>query len=330
MTATRLGLRGDERDRFNRCLRSLADGLEDGPAAEGIEVVLAEAVTSLLADDDGRAGDQRMPGTAWTRPSLERLAGWLSGKEARQVPAGDGLGSDRFVLVAPRGDGAIDRDDEQPECSSLGLAPVTLRAHHLNVGERARQMADALGVGPAICAAVEAAARWHDLGKAEGRFQTMLCGGDTFDALLLEEPLAKSGLDPTDRAAFRRARLMSGLPPGARHEAWSAALVGRHLVDALSDEVDRDLIVHLVASHHGHARPWLPPVVDDNPTELTHVIDGGPLGAEAKITIDTAATVDFEHPHRFATLNRRYGRWGLALLESIVRCADMTVSAEGS
>ena len=48
------------------------------------------------------------------------------------------------------------------------------------------------------------------------------------------------------------------------------------------------------------------------------------------VSISSAATIDFDHPARFARLNERYGRWGLALLESIVRCADMTVSGEGS
>ena len=38
------------------------------------------------------------------------------------------------------------------------------------------------------------------------------------------------------------------------------------------------------------------------------------------------AVLDWEQPERFARLCRRYGRWGLALLESVVRLADMSVS----
>jgi CRISPR-associated endonuclease/helicase Cas3 len=65
-------------------------------------------------------------------------------------------------------------------------------------------------------------------------------------------------------------------------------------------------------------------VHDPLPQEVTAVIDG------EKVTVSSARTVDLDQPARFARLNDRYGRWGLALLEAIVRCADMTVSEEGS
>lgn len=332
LTATRLGVRQDDRELLNRSRRALVADEEDlnGMGADPVDAVLASAVRNLLAEAEPLPDGRRLTGTAWTPEALSRLADWLPGKVAREIPIGPGIGADRFILAAPRG-GAVERDDEQPECSSLGLSPVSLAAHHRNVGDRARAISEALGLTPALGEAVEAAARWHDLGKAERRFQTMLCGGDEFEALLLDEPLAKSGLDPSDRAGFVRARILSTLPSGTRHEAWSAALVRRHLqAGSRPGEVDLDLVVHLVASHHGHARPWLPPVTDDHPTELTLAIQAGPLAGEAKVTINTAEMVDFEHPGRFARLNRRYGRWGLALLEAIVRCADMTVSEEGS
>ncbi len=37
-----------------------------------------------------------------------------------------------------------------------------------------------------------------------------------------------------------------------------------------------------------------------------------------------------DHAEAFDRLNLKYGTWGLALLESIVRLADMSVSEEGS
>ena len=37
-----------------------------------------------------------------------------------------------------------------------------------------------------------------------------------------------------------------------------------------------------------------------------------------------------EVPRRFARLQRKYGRWGLAYLESLLRAADWAASAEPS
>jgi CRISPR-associated endonuclease/helicase Cas3 len=265
---------------------------------------------------------------------LAALKSWVS-SDVTIVAVLDrqGHGSDRFMIApAARVTRIVERDDESPESSSMSARQVTLRAHHTNVGDRARDIAHSLGLTPDICGAVESAARWHDLGKVEVRFQAMLCGGDQYEAMLIEEPLAKSGMAPVDRTAYRVASRRSGLPRGARHEAWSAALVREHLAQT-SDSYgfDPDLVIHLVASHHGHARPWLPPVIDGNARDIEVLITDtvtGPGGT--KVVASSSSTIDFDHPARFARLNKRYGRWGLALLESIVRCADMTVSGEGS
>jgi CRISPR-associated endonuclease/helicase Cas3 len=218
-----------------------------------------------------------------------------------------------------------DADDEETAASSIGLAPVTLTVHHDAVGRRAQQIAEALQLPGDLRETVVDAGRWHDLGKVDRRFQVMLHGGDPYEAALAPEPLAKSGMDPADRLAWRRAARVSGLPGGARHEAWSAALVEEHLrTRGTPYPGDVDLLLHLVASHHGHARPLLPPVIDGNPAPVEAVVDG------EKVTVPSEVTVSLDHPARFARLNERYGRWGLALLEAVVRCADMTVSGEGS
>ena len=81
---------------------------------------------------------------------------------------------------------------------------------------------------------------------------------------------------------------------------------------------------HLVASHHGHARPFLPPVLDTGEHTLEAVVDG------IQVVSALPTSVRLSDAERFSRLNARYGRWGLALLEAIVRCADMTVSSEGS
>jgi CRISPR-associated endonuclease/helicase Cas3 len=85
-------------------------------------------------------------------------------------------------------------------------------------------------------------------------------------------------------------------------------------------DIDADLVVHLVAAHHGRSRPLLPAVTDPDPCLVPVSISGSTR------QLSTAATVDWDAPRRFAELNRRYGRWGLALLETILRLADIWCS----
>ena len=61
--------------------------------------------------------------------------------------------------------------------------------------------------------------------------------------------------------------------------------------------------MHLIAAHHGRARPHFPSNEGFDPER-----------------IEEAAEVNVrEVPRRFARLQRKYGRWGLAYLESLVR-----------
>lgn len=202
---------------------------------------------------------------------------------------------------------------------------VTLAEHGRAVGLRAEEISRCLGLPDDVVMVVTDAARWHDWGKVDPRFQAMLFEGDPIRAAIAAEPLAKSGMPPGDLQRHRDARRRSGLPRGARHEAWSQALVTRHLATESNDYLgDIDLLLHLVASHHGHARPLLPAIQDAAEHDLTLHLD------EKQLTVALPRTVDLSHAERFAVLNQRYGRWGLALLEAIVRCADMTISGEGS
>ena len=337
-TAGRLGLGLEDARELRRLTRELGKDSQDreGSTQPGEELPahLAASIERVLESIGDLPADERLAGTAWTPAALTVLKSWVS-SDVTVVPVLDMQGhrSDRFILApAPKAARMVERDDELPEGSSMSARQVTLRTHHTNVGDRARDITHALGLNSQVCSAVETAARWHDLGKVEPRFQAMLCGGDDYDAMLVDEPLAKSGLDPADRTAYRMARRRSGLPGGARHEAWTAALIREHLEEAAdSYNFDPDLVIHLVASHHGHSRPWPPPVVDATPRDVEVLfVDSttGPTGT--KVSVSSQATIDFDQPARFARLNERYGRWGLALLESIVRCADMTVSGEGS
>lgn len=202
---------------------------------------------------------------------------------------------------------------------------VTLAAHCLAVSNRAQEIATQLKLPDELVEVVRDAARWHDLGKIDPRFQAMLFDGDPILASIAPEPLAKSGMPPGNLQQQRDARRRAGLPRRARHEAWSEALINEYLKTLKSGYPgDSELLLHLIISHHGHARPLLPLVSDNAQHSLVADIEG------ILISASLPRVVDISHAERFHALNTRYGRWGLALLEAIIRCADMTVSEEGS
>ncbi|WP_413774953.1 CRISPR-associated endonuclease Cas3'' [Actinocorallia sp. A-T 12471] len=213
------------------------------------------------------------------------------------------------MLLSSRG-GGLQGDDGELDSSAHSSGPVGLDTHQQQVAARTAFFADALRLPQDWKRAVVLAAAWHDEGKRDPRFQAML-HRRPLRALSPKAPvLAKSGMDPADRAAFRRARIMARYPSGMRHEALSA-----RIADALCRDAD-PLTLHLIASHHGRGRPPLPPGSDPDPQRFTVTIGG------ASAELSTDETVDLDAPGRFTDLNAAYGRWNLALLEAIVRLAE--------
>lgn len=231
------------------------------------------------------------------------------------------------IVTAPRHGVAVDRDDGTegtPLSSSRSLEKIGLERHLRDVERVGVEVATALGLSARLVSTVGLAGLAHDLGKADDRFQLLLHGGNRYRHELAVEPLAKSGGPETTRTQGQAIQKTSGWPVGMRHEAISAALLAKlgQQDPALFDGVDADLVVHLVATHHGYGRPLHPPVSDDAPVTVSASLPGS---GSASVT-STDAVLDWEQPERFARLTNRYGRWGLALLESIVRLADMAVS----
>ena len=212
-----------------------------------------------------------------------------------------------------------DERDEESDERSLADKRVELEQHGQDVGARAAAAIESLGMQSILGRTVEMAAKLHDIGKADDRFQRWLAPEDHAGGLML----AKSD---SPRHQWATNRVKAGWPKGGRHETLSARLAEAWLADPSSVDqqgarLQADLLVHLVVSHHGFGRPLIAPVQDGTPAEVRGMVNGRPVSAPADLSI-----VDWEQPSRFRRLNERFGPWGLALLETIVRLSDFAAS----
>jgi len=175
--------------------------------------------------------------------------------------------------------------------------PVELHTHVDDVVGHLKRFLENLSLAPEIEDALMLAARLHDEGKRRERFQITL-GNREYPEILL----AKSG------------RKGARVPEPFRHEFASVLdAQGDPDSEGLSDDL-KDLVLHLIAAHHGRARPHFDP---------DEAFDPERSSAEAE-------ELAMKTPRRFARLQRRYGRWGLAYIESLLRAADWAASAEPS
>jgi CRISPR-associated endonuclease/helicase Cas3 len=160
------------------------------------------------------------------------------------------------------------------------------------------------------------AAALHDIGKADPRFQAWLRGGNPIQP---DELLAKSGKTGQNPNAVERARKLAGYPKGGRHELMSVALLQSHA--GQFTELDFELLLHLIASHHGRCRPFAPVVDDENTVPVAY----GDWRAMSCHRLELAGSGVSE---RYWRLVERYGWYGLSFLETLVRLADQRQSEE--
>ena len=211
-------------------------------------------------------------------------------------------------------------DKESVEGSDIAqelvlAGPVLLEDHQNDVAERTRQIAENLGLAPEFSEALELAAKYHDEGKRDLRFQQML-GADP-DA----EALAKSGHRSVAEAY--RARSRSALPRGWRHEQLSALMVA-----ASPEKVGehRDLVLRIIGCSHGHGR-------------FSFAHDAGFLLKEGYLPEGTDYEALKEQATRLFNVgywdnlmeqtSRTYGPYATAYLETVERAADAQISREG-
>ena len=101
---------------------------------------------------------------------------------------------------------------------------------------------------------------------------------------------------------------VAGILDGYRHELGSLLDAIDQLPEDFTTE-ERDIALHLIAAHHGWARPHFPKRTFD------------------KTNVHRSERAALEVARRFARLQRRYGPWGLAYLETVFHSADAIASA---
>ena len=176
---------------------------------------------------------------------------------------------------------------------ALARRAQTLADHAAAVEKEVIAITERLGLPEAYRDVLRLAARLHDAGKAAPRWQ------DAFSAPKEGGPYAKTAARRVDQ------RLLGHY----RHEFGS-------LADAMRDPALchlpadlRDLALHLIAAHHGRARPVIG-------------TDGAPMMPTR------AEELARETALRFARLQHRWGPWGLAWWEALLRLADAAASAK--
>jgi CRISPR-associated endonuclease/helicase Cas3 len=178
-----------------------------------------------------------------------------------------------------------------------GAASVAqdLDAHLQTARAFAGELAQRLALEEPAASAVIFAAQRHDAGKYRALWQRSI-GNRDFPSRVL----AKSG--------DTKMRLLE--LSHYRHELGSLVDISRDPEFRRLGPASQDLVLHMIAAHHGRARPHFSAEESFDPEHPDSVVR-----AAAR-----------EAPARFARLQRRYGRWGLAYLESLVRAADIVAS----
>jgi CRISPR-associated endonuclease/helicase Cas3 len=178
--------------------------------------------------------------------------------------------------------------------AAIARVPQSLSEHHSWTADAARRISQQLGLSSDQEGMLVAAAGIHDAGKARALWQNAMRAPST------DRPYAKT----TGGGDFRTL-MVNGVT--YRHEFGSIGDAEQNsALKTLPDDL-RELATHLVASHHGFARPTIAPIDPDVPPS---------------VAVERARDIAL----RFHRMQRRWGPWGLAWWEALLRAADWAAS----
>jgi CRISPR-associated endonuclease/helicase Cas3 len=203
------------------------------------------------------------------------------------------------------------KDASQSEEGRSISWPQELAVHQSMAARKMLDIAVRVGLSGIAAEALALAAFLHDEGKRAPNWQRAFRAPREKDDAGAHKVFAKTG-GPIDRAIL----------DGYRHEFGSLAIFEpgndwvKHLPAEIRKRIDdlpqdwRDLVLHLIAAHHGRARPVI----------ATNGCEDAPPSALKDRARDVAL--------RFAKLQKRWGPWGLAWWEALLRAADQQASRD--
>lgn len=229
-----------------------------------------------------RVSDEELPDVAGSRTHREEVR--------LCVAETDGVET-RWLVIETR----ASESAESEEGRSVTPSRQQLLEEHEEWTEReARSLAARLGLDEPYASMLALAARLHDEGKRVRRWQRAF---GVPDAELKSGRAYAKTISRPNLALLARYRHELGSLPSAERDAR---------FQALSPE-PRDLCLHLIAAHHGFARPLLrTDGAEEPPSVLVHRAQDIAL--------------------RFARLEKTWGPWGLAWWEALLRAVDQRAS----
>lgn len=191
------------------------------------------------------------------------------------------------------------RDTSNTEDDRSEGHPQALSDHQCRAVKRLRTIGGRLGLPDCYINMLCIAARLHDEGKKAKRWQRAFRAERDAKKYSIQGPLAKT-----------RGPINQAVLDGYRHEFGSLLHAKEDTEFKKLPEELQDLALHLIAAHHGFARPL--------------IATRGCEDAPPSVLEERAREVAL----RFARLQKRWGPWGLAWWEALLRAADVQASRD--